>query len=176
VSAAETANAIAGWALSVSIGAAVVALIAAGFAGWQAITAHRSRLAENEGTVVEWQPAEWISADTVLIASDGPDDARKVWGRLNIDHRKYIARASRVRPGGSLKFSITGWQSSWDWGVRNRPEDGEQWTRTTAFSYGGLIVWRNRYGRRFSVPLQSSITRVVRTDSEPYPRDAPEGL
>ncbi|HEX4400428.1 MAG TPA: hypothetical protein VHZ98_03800 [Galbitalea sp.] len=41
------------WALVVSIAAAVIALGSAAFAGWQAITAHRARIADNEGTLVE---------------------------------------------------------------------------------------------------------------------------
>jgi hypothetical protein len=49
---AETANVIASWALGVSILAAMVALIAAAFAGWQAVTMHLERTKRRRAALV----------------------------------------------------------------------------------------------------------------------------
>lgn len=144
--AAATANDLSGWALT-------VAIAAASFTAWQALTAHWTRLADNEFSIVEWASAEWVAADVVEIRSNGPDVARRVWARLTIEGVAYQQRARRLRPGDALVFAISGHQVSWDWHEQQRPGRDEPSTVGTAFYYGGLISWRNRYGRRFSLPL-----------------------
>lgn len=171
---AEQANVIATWALWVSIAAAAFSLTAAGFAAWQAATAHWTRLADNEGAVVEWAPAEWVAADVIEVGSNGPDVALQVWARLNVAGVRDVQTARRLRPGESIRFKVSGHQVSWDWHARQEPAPGTPSTPSAAFYYGGLIVWRNRYGRRFSLPLDGAITRRVRLDPEPYPHDAEE--
>lgn len=171
---AEQANQIATWALWVSIPAAIVAFAAAGFALWQAITAHWARLGGNEGTLVEWAPAEWIAADVLEISSNGPDVARRVWARLNVNGQRDVQTARRLHPGEALRFKVSGEQVSWDWHARQAPAKGEQHTPSTAFYYGGLITWRNRYGRRFSLPLEGAIARDIRLNPEPYPHESAE--
>jgi hypothetical protein len=129
-------------------------------------------MADNEGTLVEWAPAEWIAADTIEIRSNGPDKARRVWARLNIDGIQYVRRARRIGPGDALRFDISGKQVSWDWHERNASRAGELHAPSTAFYYGGLITWYNRYGRRFPLPIEGPISRQVRLDPEPYPHQA----
>ena len=85
-----------------------IALAAAVFAAWQALTAHWARLADNEGTVVEWSPAEWIGADVVVIRSNGPAMAWRVWARLTVEGRAAVQRAHRLTPGDALRFEISG--------------------------------------------------------------------
>ena len=86
----------------------LIYLAAAVFAAWQALTAHWARLADNEGTVVEWSPAEWIGADVVVIRSNGPAMAWRVWARLTVEGRAAVQRAHRLTPGDALRFEISG--------------------------------------------------------------------
>lgn len=166
--AAETANAIAGWALGVAIVAVVVAVLAGVFTAWQAITAHMARRADNEGSLVEWAPVEWVAAEAVDIRSNGPDIAYRVWARVNIDGGRYECNARRMMPGDSLHFEIDGQEALWSWFEDQSPRRGEQTISSTAFYYGGLITWHSRYGRRFSLPLEGSISRRLRFNADPY--------
>ncbi len=174
MSTAETANMIASGALVVSIVAAGIAILAAIFAGWQALSAHWTRMADNEGTLVEWAPAEWTAADTIEIRSNGPDVARRVWARFNVDGAQYEQKMRSLRPGESLRFHASGLNASWDWHVAQAPTEGEQYNDSTAFTYGGLLTWRNRYGRRFSLPIEGYMRRRVRLNPDPYPHETAE--
>lgn len=93
MTAADTANQIAGISLAVAILAVIIALAAAGFAAWQASTAPWTRLADNEGTVVDWAPAEWTAAEFVVIRSNGADIAWRVRARLTVKARASEQRA-----------------------------------------------------------------------------------
>lgn len=166
---ADTANQIAGISLAVAIVAVIIALAAAGFAAWHALTAHWARLGDNEGTLVEWAPAEWVGPDAVVIRSNGPDVAWRVWARLTVGGHPSEQRASRLTSGDALQFEISGQQESWDWHARQEPDNGESFNELSAFSYGGLLTWRNRYGRRFSQPIEGYMRRKVRLDPEPFP-------
>jgi hypothetical protein len=158
----------------VSIAAVVIAFVAATFAGVQALNARWARMADNEGTIVEWAPAEWVAADTIEIRSNGPDVALRVWARFNAEGAQDVCTARRLRPGRSLQFTIPGLQVSWDYHEAQAPAPGEQSNDLTAFSYGGLLTWRNRYGRRVSLPIEGYMRRRVRLDADPYPHEAPE--
>lgn len=172
MSAADTANMIAEWALGIAVLSALFALAAAGFAGWQAYTAHRTLRADNMGSIVEWAAAEWIAVNAMEFRSIGPDDARDVWVQLTIGGKPYVQTVPLVRTGEALRINITGDQVLWDWLERQRPRRGEGTKPTSAFAYGALIVWSNQYGRRYTQHLTGDITRTVRLYTEPYPDPA----
>jgi len=169
---ADMANWIAGWALAVSILASVIALIAAGFTGWQAITAHRSRKAETERGLVEWETATWPEATFVEIRSKGPDDAWKVWARLTADGHSVTCKSKRVRPGEVLRFEVPSLAVAWEVHGLLSIHEGEQWDDVSAFQWGALITWRSRYGRPSAARPDGMMVRKVRANRGPYPHEA----
>lgn len=137
---------VAGWALLVSALATLIALVAAAFSGWQALTAHRTRMADNERALVDWQPASWPEAGIVEIRSNGPDDALNVWARLTVRNIPVEVKVPRIRKGEALRFEVPQVASLWQ-----APDSaftfGTVTNVTNAFTWGAVITWRSRWGR-----------------------------
>lgn len=173
MAAVDTANEIAGHALTVAIVAGVIALAAAAFSAWQAYTAHKVRMADNHRALVEWEPATWPSPEVVEIKSKGPDTAWEVWARLTLNGEVVEVREDIIHEGDSLKFSVPALAESWDLHRRLAVRGDEPWVDVTAFYWGVVITWKSRYGRSDGARPEGSMRRRIRYSQEP---DLPDEL
>lgn len=106
---ADTANAIANSALTVSVVAGIFAFLAAGFAAWQAVTMHLERTKPRPAalTFLPAQPGE-----TRLLKNEGGSAAHELrifaWG-VPLLRRKYRRRALRnIRSGRRDRYKHPG--------------------------------------------------------------------
>jgi hypothetical protein len=111
VNAPETANALAGWALVISLIAVGISLIAAGFAGWQAITAHLDRTRPRPAALVmpRAKPGK-----VRTIHNEGGSAAHAVklliWGSPSsaLDRREAVWKLKRGKTPERMGEPITG--------------------------------------------------------------------
>jgi DeoR/GlpR family transcriptional regulator of sugar metabolism len=54
--------------------------------------------------------AKWVAAYSIEIRSNGPDVARRVWARLDIEGVRDEQKVRRIHPGETLRFEISGQQ------------------------------------------------------------------
>jgi hypothetical protein len=123
-----------------------VAVVAAAFSGWQAWISHRARRSAADDALIEWEPAEWIDADTIELRSKGPDDAFRVWGRITIDGKPIEGRARRIRQGEALRFTVPHLGGYWLHLLSLHPGSVGTQYETAAFHYGLLVRFRTRLG------------------------------
>jgi hypothetical protein len=142
--------------------AIVVAILAAVFTGWQAWTAHRSRRADADLSLVEWEPAEWPSEETIEVRSKGPDDALRVWARITVDGLSVEAKARRIRQGDALRFTVPNLGGYWLHHLSLAPAAGAAQIETAAFQYGLVIRWRTRYGKFEVMRWHGPMMRAIR--------------
>ncbi|WP_104178409.1 hypothetical protein [Cryobacterium sp. Y50] len=134
-------------ALIVATSAAVIALFATAFSGWQAIIARNSQKTANERCLVEWESASWPEPGIVELRSKGPDDARRVWARITIDGRSVEQGARRIRQGQALRFLYSELAVAWEVDDLLRAGQGGEFNNAMSVSWGAVITWQSRYGR-----------------------------
>lgn len=129
----------------IAVGALIVAAAAFGLGEWRA---HRAKMDATERNLVDWD-VRWTGPNTIELVCLGPDEARDVFVKFDVEEEILEGSIPRLRRGEHVSLEVHGVSDLWEKLHEPAPSGNGYVIRLgkSGLWYSCWLSWRSPRGR-----------------------------